>query len=223
MNDPTRASFWASAAALAFLSASFIWPAAGFAGGHKRVVPPPKIDVDPQVEAAVTEVIHETAERWNSQDFATVLELWDPDEAFPTYLAEEQAQWFVGWERLRDYLDPPRANPAVEAIREEMHDIQVKQIAPDLAIAVWYMHFEMKVIASNPIGENIRVSAVLRDTPDGWRYIHWAESPKTAPVYLEDLMEKDVEPGWDEYFEGAKQRKRDVWRKKREQQKAAGD
>ncbi|MFW2405478.1 MAG: YybH family protein [Gammaproteobacteria bacterium] len=202
---------------------SILLAGAAVAGGHKRVVPPPKIDVDPQVEAAVTAVIHDTAERWNSQDFATVLELWDPNEAFPTYLAEEQAQWFVGWERLREYLDPPRANPAVEAIREEMHDIQVKQIAPDLAVAVWYMHFEMKVIASNPIGENIRVSAVLRDTPDGWRYIHWAESPKTAPVYLEDLMEKDVEPGWDEYFEGAKQRKREVWRKKREEQKAAAD
>ena len=202
---------------------SILFVGAAMAGGHKRVVPPPKIDVDPVVEAAVTAVINDTAERWNSQDFATVLELWDPNEPFPTYLAEEQAQWFVGWDRLREYLDPPRANPAVEAIREEMYDIQVKQIAPDLAVAVWYMHFEMKMIASNPIGENIRVSAVLRNTNDGWRYIHWAESPKTAPVYLEDLMEKDVEPGWDEYFEGAQQRKRDVWRKKREQQKATGD
>lgn len=223
MIETTRTSRWVPAILLLIGSAAFFWPAVGGAGGHKRVVPPPKIDVDPQVEAAVTAVIHDTAERWNSQDFATVLELWDSNEPFPTYLAEEQAQWFVGWDRLREYLDPPRANPAVEAIREEMYDIQVKQIAPDLAVAVWYMHFEMKVIASNPIGENIRVSAVLRNTPEGWRYIHWAESPKTAPVYLEDLMEKDVEPGWDEYFEGAKERKREVWRKKREQQKAATD
>lgn len=197
--------------------------AAAVAGGHKRIVPPPDIDVDPAVEAAVREVVVETAERWNSQDFATVLGLWDPDEPFPTYLAEEQSQWFIGWDRLREYLDPPRPSPAIEAIREEMHDIRVKQIAPDLAIAVWYMHFEMKAIASKPIGENIRVSAVLRNTSDGWRYIHWAESPKTAPVYLEDLMENDVKPGWDEYFEGAKQRKREVWKRKREEQASARD
>jgi hypothetical protein len=194
---------------------------AAVAGGHKKIVPPPKIDVDPKVEADVTAVIHDTAARWNSQDFATLLELWDPNEAFPTYLAEEQAQWFVGWERLRDYLDPPRPNPAVEAVREEMYDIQVKQIAPDLAVAVWYMHFEMKVIASNPIGEDIRVSAVLRNTDDGWKYIHWAESPKTAMVYIEDLFEKDVQPGWDEYFEGAKQRKKEVWQRKRAEQSNA--
>jgi len=135
---------------------------------------------------------------------------------FPTYLAEEQAQWFVGWDRLRGYLDPPRPNPFVEAIREEMYNIQVKQIAPDLAIAVWEMHFEMKTIGSHPIGEEVRVSAVLRNTPDGWRYIHWAESPKTAMVYIEDLYEKEVAPGWDEYYEGAKQRKKEVWGKKKQ-------
>ena len=184
------------------------------AGGHKVIKPSPRIDVPADVEAAVIEVIHDTAARWNSQHFATLLELWDPNEPFPTYLAEEQAQWFVGWERLRGYLDPPRPNPIVEAIREEMYNIQVKQIAPDLAIAVWEMHFEMKTIGSHPIGEEVRVSAVLRNTPDGWRYIHWAESPKTAMVYIEDLYEKEVAPGWDEYYEGAKQRKKEVWRKK---------
>lgn len=192
------------------------------AGGHKRVVPPPVIDVDPVVAADVRAVIHDTAARWNSQDFATLLELWDPDEPYPTYLAEEQAQWFIGWDRLREYLDPPRPNPAVEAIREEMSNIHVKQIAPDLAIAVWELHFEMKIIAANPIGEDVRVSAVLRNTDQGWRYIHWAESPKTAMVYIEDLFERDVAPGWDEYFEGAKQRKKEVWRRKREAQREAG-
>lgn len=202
------------AASIIVLLASLA-PMAAFAGGHKERKPAPKIDIPADVEAAVVEVIHETAARWNSQDFATLLELWDPDEAFPTYLAEEQAEWFIGWDRLRGYLAPERPNPIVEAIREEMYNIKVKLIAPDLAIAVWEMHFEMKTIGSNPIGEEVRVSAVLRNTQDGWRYIHWAESPQTAMVYIEGLYEKDVEPGWDEYYEGAKQRKKDVWSKKR--------
>jgi hypothetical protein len=201
---------------LAAVAIALMLTSSAIAGGHKRVLPPVAIEVDPDVKAAVTAVVHDTAARWNSQDYATVLELWDPDEPYPTYLAEEQAQWFVGWERLRAYLDPPRPNPFVEAIREEMSNIQVKQIAPDLAIAVWEMHFEMKTRGSNPIGEEVRVSAVLRNTADGWRYIHWAESPKTAMVYIEDLFEKDVAPGWDEYYEGAKQRKKDAWQRKKE-------
>jgi hypothetical protein len=194
--------------------------AAAGAGGHKVVKPKVPIPVDPVVMAGVMETLMETERRWNSQDFATLLELWDEEDQFPTYLAEEQAQWFVGWDRLNDYLNPPKANPVVEAVREEYSDIQVKQIAPDLAIAIWYMHFEMKTIASNPIGEDIRVSAVLRNTDAGWKYIHWAESPKTAMVYIEDLFEKDVAPGWDEFYEQAKKDKKAVWERKRAEQKA---
>lgn len=192
-----------------------------FAGGHKRISPQPEIDVDPIVAADIKAVIHDTAARWNSQDFATLLELWDPEEPFPTYLAEEQAQWFIGWDRLREYLDPQRPNPAIEVIREEMSNIHVKQIGADLAIAVWDLHFEMKVIGANPIGEDVRASAVLRNTDAGWRYIHWAESPKTTMVYIEDLFERDVAAGWDDYYEAAKQRKKEVWRRKREEQRNA--
>ena len=189
------------------------------AGGHKVVKPMVPITVDPAVEAAVTEVVYDTARRWNSQDFATLLELWDPNEEFPTYLAEEQAQWFVGWPRLREYLDPPKANPAVEAVRETMRDIQVKQIGPGLAIAIWEMKFEMKMIGSNAIGEDVRVSAVLRETDEGWKYIHWAESPQTAMVYIENLYEKDSSDDWDEFYEQAKKDKKEVWRRKREEAK----
>ena len=143
--------------------------------------------------AAVKALVHETAERWNSQDYRTVLELWDQDEEVPFYLAEEQDGWFIGWEPLRAYLAPPMPSPVMEGLREEMHDISVKLIADDLAIAAWYMHFEMKMRGRPPIGENVRVSAVVRKKPEGWRYIHWAESPMTALVYIEKLFQRDVD------------------------------
>lgn len=186
------------------------------AGGHKAIGPRVEPAVPEDVRAGVTAIVEETAKRWTSQDFATLLALWDPAEAYPTYLAEEQSEWFVGWDRLRAYLDPPRPNPAIEAIRMFAEDVRVKQIAPDLAIGIWNWHFEMKVIASKPIGEDVRVSGVFRKTADGWRYIHYAESPKTAAVYLEDLMEKEVRPGWDEFYEQAKQQKREIWQRKRQ-------
>jgi hypothetical protein len=136
-------------------------------------------------------------------------------------IAEEQAQWFVGWDRLRGYLDPPRPNPAIEALRMDFYDIQVKQIAPDLAIGIWYLHFEMKTIASNPIGEDVRASGVFRKKGDEWKWIHYAESPKAPAVFLEDLMEKEVRDDWDEFYEEAKKRKQEVWRRKREEQAQA--
>lgn len=200
--------------------ATILLSTTAFAGGHKKVLPPVEIPVDAAVRDGVIATLRATEDGWNNQDLASLMKLWDSSDEFPTYLAEEQSQWFVGWPRLAAYLDPPRPNPAIEVFREQFSGIQVKQIAPDLALAIWYMHFEMKVIGSNPIGEDIRVSAVLRNTADGWKYIHWAESPKSAPVYLEDLMEKSVSDDWDEFYEEAKKKKAEVWRKKREQQKS---
>jgi ketosteroid isomerase-like protein len=192
-----------------------------FAGGHKVVLPKVEIPVDTEVRDGVIKTLMATQEAWNSQDFAKILDSWDDAEAFPTYIAEEQAQWFVGWDRLRGYLDPPRPNPAIEALRLEYYDIQVKQIAPDLAIAIWYLHFEMKVIASNPIGEEVRASGVFRKTDDGWKWIHYAESPTTAAVFLENLMETQVRDDWDEFYEQAQINKKEIWKRKRAAQKAA--
>ncbi len=89
--------------------------------------------------AEVQALIHATAEAWNSQDFSQVLALWDPAEPVPFYLAEEQENWFIGWDALRGYLTPARPSPAVQGIREEMRDIQVKFPAPGLALAAWWM------------------------------------------------------------------------------------
>ena len=105
----------------------------------------------------------------------------------------EEEYWFIGWQPLRAYLDPPRPSPVVEGLREEMYDIEVKLIADDLAVAAWRMHFEMKIRGKAPIGEDVRVSGVLRRKPEGWRYIHWAESPMTAMVYIEKLFQRDVD------------------------------
>jgi hypothetical protein len=210
-----------STVSVALVVGLFVISSSAFAGGHKVVKPMVDIPVDPEVRDGVIETLMATEKGWNSQDFATILELWDDEQEFPTYIAEEQAQWFVGWDRLREYLDPPRPNPAIEAMRLDYYDIQVKQIAPDLAIAIWYLHFEMKVIASKPIGEEVRASGVFRKRDDGWKWIHYAESPKTAAVFLEDLMETQVRDDWDEFYEQAQKDKKEIWRKKREAQKAA--
>jgi hypothetical protein len=205
-----------------FVATLFLAPLS-YAGGHKVIKPMVPIPVDKSVDEGVRKTLKATEEAWTSQDFAKILELWDPEQDFPTYIAEEQAQWFVGWDRLREYLDPPRPNPAIEALRLDYYDIQVKQIAPDIAIAIWYLHFEMKTIGSNPIGEEVRASGVFRKRGDEWMWVHYAESPKTAAVFLEDLMEQQVRDDWDEFFEEAQKNKKEIWRRKREEQKAAGN
>ena len=43
------------------------------------------------------------------------------------------------------------------------------------------------------MAKEIRLSAVLRKKPEGWRYIHWAESPLTPGAYIDRLREKEVD------------------------------
>ena len=84
-----------------------LFVAAAWAGGHKKIVPPPKIDIDPVVEAAVIEVVHATADRWNSQDFATVLELWDAFAACGSTSARGRFcdKHYLGFRRMREWAD----------------------------------------------------------------------------------------------------------------------
>ena len=77
-----------------------VFSTAALAGGHKVVKPIVPIPVDPEVDAGVRATLAATEAAWNSQDFAKVLDLWDPEQEFPTYIAEEQAQWFVGCQPL---------------------------------------------------------------------------------------------------------------------------
>ena len=67
---------------LALLACILLAPAVQ-AGGHKVVKPIVPIPVDPEVDAGVRATLAATEAAWNSQDFSKVLDLWDPDQAFP--------------------------------------------------------------------------------------------------------------------------------------------
>lgn len=164
------------------------------------------VGVPPALQAEIEAVVHDTAARWNSQDYASVLDLWDRDEPNVMYLAEEQPGWFVGWGQLKAYLGA--GTPFIEAIREEMANIRVQPIAADLAAVTWDLHFEMKQKGAQPIGEDIRVTAIMRRKPEGWRYIHYAEAPMTAAMYMRKLMSQDVDPEkFREVMDTARQRR----------------
>jgi len=184
------------------IATSLIWLVSGGtvrAGGHDTA---PEFDsslLDADLNAELEETIMQMADRWNSQDYATVLEMWDPHEEVPFYLAEEQADWFIGWNPLRSYLAPEQPNPIIEVMRLLPSNIRAKRIAPDLAIAVWDLHFEMKMRFSKAIGEDVRVSGVFRKRPEGWRFIFYAESPQAPLVYIEKLFQQGVLDDFEEF------------------------
>jgi len=154
------------------------------------------------IAAEITGLLRETENLWDSQDTARLKELWDMDDSEPFYLAGEQNNWFVGWEQLNAYLDPKGGPNVTQAIRVRFYDIQARLLAPDLAFAGYWMRTEMKLIFQpKPFASDNRVSAVFRRKPEGWRYLTYAEAFQAPNMYMNHLMEKDVAPDYQEFFD----------------------
>ena len=143
--------------------------------------------------AAVIAVIHATAEAWNSQDFSKVLELWDPAEPTPFYLAEEQDDWFIGWEPAEELSGAGPAEPGGPGHprRDARHHGKTHRTGPGHRSLVDAFRDEDHRPQAHRRGDPGQRGSAPDDA--GWRYIHWAESPMTAPMYLMKLMERDVD------------------------------
>jgi hypothetical protein len=160
------------------------------------------------VQEEITALLRETERRWDSQDIASLKELWDTDDQEPFYLAGEQDSWFAGWDELNAYLDPKGGPKITQAIRVRFYDIQTRLLAPDLAFAAYWMRTDMKLVFQpKPFGSDNRVSAVFRKKPEGWRYLTYAEAFQAPNMYMNHLMEKDVSADYDEFFNESMRKK----------------
>ncbi len=150
---------------------------------------------DLELERELAEVLRCYEALWDKQDASLITALWDQDDPEPFYLAEEQDDWRVGWDDVKDYLGPPGRNKTSEAMRMRFHGIQAKLLAPDLAFASFWIRFDAKMnFLPKPIGNDSRASAVFRKKPAGWRLVAWTEAPQSPLLYMQKLYEMNVHP-----------------------------
>jgi len=182
---------------LYFLSLMFAGLLAGpiaLAGGHNQAREP-AIAKDQQLTAEIDAVLNEYEALWDTQDTAGLIALWDQDDPEPFYLAEEQDEWRIGWEQVKDYFDPP-GESTTESIRMRFDGVQARWLADDLAFAKFWIRFDTKMeFLPNPIGTDARASAIFRKTDEGWRLITWAESPGSPILYVQRLYKQHREEG----------------------------
>lgn len=143
----------------------------------------------PEVHDEVVAVIKLMGERFTDIDGPQPHTLFDPDETAPQYLGEEMSDWMVGHEALKWYFETPERFAFVEAMDYNPSNIRVRSLTDDLALATWDVLAEMKFRGGPPMGEKLRANAILRDTDAGWRFIYYAEAPKSTLTYVRDLYE----------------------------------
>ena len=151
-------------------------------------------DSKEKLHTEIEAVINDMAGRWAANTWTTIpKDLWDTKEPMPMYLAEEQPGWLIGWDQVNGYFDPKRAG-FMQAANYEASNVQVRTIAPDLAVATWNIYWQMKLRPTEAIGEKLRASGIFRKTAAGWKFIHYGESPKSPSVYIEELYHDRVSP-----------------------------
>ena len=75
------------------------------AGGHNQSREP-AIAKDQKLTAEIDAFLDEYEAQWDLQDPKKLAELWDQNDDEPFYLAEEQAEWRIGWKQVMGYFDP---------------------------------------------------------------------------------------------------------------------
>jgi len=162
---------------------------------------PPLPLTSPAVQAEVEAVIHRMSAMYTHRKGPQPIELFDRSEPAPQYLAEEQPDWMIGWEKLEWYFNTPQRKAAVQAMDMNPSNIRVRSLTPELVLATWDILAEMKFPWSPPMGEKLRANAILRNTAEGWRFIYYAEAPKSTLAYVQDMYENMASPEFRQRFE----------------------
>jgi hypothetical protein len=134
---------------------------------------------------------------WNSMDFETLQSLWDADEKEIYYLAEEIESPFYTLKDVVEYWS--YADLSIEWLSMTAANRGSKRLTDDLCVVYYEMHVDLGMKDSNaimpkPIGVDLNVSAILRKTIQGWRFIHYVEAPLGALPYMLSLYSANTRP-----------------------------
>jgi hypothetical protein len=135
----------------------------------------------------------EYSKRWNNQeDFSTIIEMWDLDDA-PYYRAMEKPGVFTTWEEVKRYLDPARKRELIVALWYEFVNIRPKLVAPDVAVVFFDAEWDIKAMRGPAASGTDPGVAVFKRKADGWKintYVEACTHPATYKSVFADKEEK---------------------------------
>ena len=148
------------------------------------------------LHAELEDLLSGFRDRWCRLKPTELKELWDPEETNPFYIAEEVTDPMYGWDVIEPYWRAAEKLLLKFTIRTQ--DLKCKQISDTHAVMNFMMHWNglIKGMEDAPLGLDVRVSAVVKRTPDGWRFCHYVESPLGAFPYLKATYVANVDPGF---------------------------
>jgi ketosteroid isomerase-like protein len=113
-------------------------------------------------------------------NFAAKRALWDTADPAPLLMPEEAPAALIGWPAIEAYWSQSRTVMASLKSRSANH--RARLIAPDIALATYDLRWVATLAGPSaaprqPIAADVRVTALLRRKPEGWRFFHLMEGP----------------------------------------------
>ncbi len=179
----------------------------GFAGGaaaFPALVPDGPSSAPDAVFDAIDTVLKTTRDIWNSQEFGRLKEVWDADDPEPWYVPEEIEAPFFSWPEIEKYWNPGRK--VLRGFRWDYDNLRVKQLADDLALAIFDHYYEIQLIfgPQEPTAGFDRVITLFRKTPAGWRHILYAQCPLGPEAYVRAMRKGFVRPDFEAFSDSLK-------------------
>ncbi|MBT4739894.1 MAG: SnoaL-like domain-containing protein [Rhodospirillaceae bacterium] len=132
------------------------------------------------VQAEITDLITRYVGFSESMDFAGKKALWDDEDPAPLLMPEEALNPLIGWEAIDAYWSKSRV--IMETLKSQTANHRVREIDDGLVLASYDMRWVATMVGpkdypSKPIAADVRVTALLRKKPGGWRFFHLMEGP----------------------------------------------
>ncbi|MCK6370955.1 MAG: nuclear transport factor 2 family protein [Gammaproteobacteria bacterium] len=139
------------------------------------------------LDAEITAFLARYADAYNRQDYKALLELWDREDPDVFYIAEEIDPPMQGWKLIDAYF----ARPGVlDGIRNEYSRVRAHYLAPDLALATYFLRFDIKVKNMKALSGFDRVVAVFRKRDGEWKMAAYAEAPQAPLTMVRKLAQQ---------------------------------
>ncbi len=157
-------------------------------------------DIDKKLSEEIRSFLDTYAEVYNRQDYATLLTMWDQDNANPIYVAEEVNPPMHGWSVINGYFNPKPGVQVLDGIRNEYSDVKAHYLADDLAVATYKLRFDIKVKRQKAMSSWDRVLAVFRKKDGEWKLTAYAEAPMSPLTMVRKMLQDQVPDDFDEFL-----------------------
>ena len=154
-----------------------------------------------QLIADITAFLDAYAEHYNRQDYEALLAMWDGNDNFPMYMAEEINQPMYGWATINKYFNPIPGKQVLDGIRNAYSEVRAHYLAEDLALATYRLDFDIKVKRQKAMTSWDRVMAVFRRVDGEWKLTAYAEAPMAPLTMVRKMLENAVPEDFEEFLE----------------------